>query len=241
MKKIFVLAFCILLTLAGVAGCGAEHLDVIPIAGDAPKPAAHEEPVPAAEPVSAVDTVSAPINNNTSERVDLGCCVTDILTRETALLGENNVTHVTDDFILTLSTSKHTYNTSENIEIWGTLEYIGDKDFIEIWSGCPFMMFSISGGSEIRVGNVLSGMSIDVLVSSILERGKVYHFEYQKSGGWSADDPNVEYWDDFFSTDDLQLLEGEYTLTLQGRFGLSENTLESKSGLKVTLTFEVVP
>jgi len=177
--------------------------------------------------------------NLDAERVDLGCCVTEIAVRDTALLGENSVTYTSDDFVMTLNSDRYTYSATDIIIIWGTLEYVGDNDTIEIWHGCPFMLFRTEGGKEIDFGSVMGTFTASVLVSSVLEKGRVYHFDHQKSGGWGADDPNAEYWANFFSTKDLFLPEGEYTITLRGAFGLTERTQESASGLIAELRIEV--
>ena len=173
------------------------------------------------------------------ETVDLGCCVTDIGISETVVLGANSVIYVYNDFIMTLNSDRHIYSTADVIRIWGTLEYVGDYDSIEIWHGCPFMIFSISGGDEFDFGMALGGAVIDILASSVLERGIVYHFAYQKSGGWSADDPHAEFWEAFFSEPDLLLPAGEYTIVLSGGFSLSERVLGSESGLRAELNIRV--
>jgi hypothetical protein len=159
--------------------------------------------------------------------VDLGCCVKDIKVREIALLGANSVTHTNNNFIMTLNSDKEVYKTTDIINIWGTLEYIGDNDTIEIWHSCPFMLFSITDGKNFDI----DGVAVDILASSVLEKNKVYHFDYQKSGGWSADDPNAKYWEDFFKEKDLLLPKGKHTITLNGGFSLSERVIDSKSGL----------
>jgi hypothetical protein len=174
------------------------------------------------------------------ERVDLGCCVTGILVRETAYLGANSATHAANDFIITLNSDKLVYTTSDIIRIWGTLEYVGEYDTIEIWSGCPFMIFTVAGGSEIDFGGVLGTATTDVLVSSVLERGKAYHFVFQKSGGYSADDPDAEFWRMFFSDERLIMPTGEYSISLYGAFSLSESISDSRSGLMAELTIVVL-
>jgi len=174
-----------------------------------------------------------------AERVDLGCCVTDIVVLKQALVGVNSATHVNNDFIMTLNTDSHIYSPTDVIRIWGTLEYTGDNNSVEIWHSCPFMIFSIAGGNELDFGSVMSGFRVDILVTSVLKKDGVYHFEYQKSGGWSADDPNVEYWENFFNEKDLVLPVGEYTITLNGDFGFSERVTDSASGLSAELSFVV--
>ena len=169
--------------------------------------------------------------------VDLGCCVKDIMVRETAVLGANTVTHASNGFIMTLNSDKKVYKTTDIINIWGTLEYVGDNDFIEIWHSCPFMLFSISDGNNFDIG----GMTIDILTSSILHKNRVYHFDYQKSGGYNENAPDAEYWRNFFSEPDLLLPKGEYTIKLHGHFGLTERTVESRSGLVCELPIIVEP
>ena len=169
--------------------------------------------------------------------VDLGCCVKNIAVRETPVIGANSVTHVSNDFIMTLNSDKKVYKTTDIINIWGTLEYIGDNDTIEIWHGCPFMLFSVSDGNKYDLG----GMTIDILTTSVLQKNRVYHFEYQKSGGYSADAPDAEYWRNFFSEPDLLLPVGEYTVTLHGGFSLSERVIDSRSGLLCELKITVEP
>ena len=211
MKK-FVVLFAIVLLFA-LAGC--------------------DNPIEEIEPQGEADVFSS------LERVDLGCCVVNIAVSETALLGANSVTHSYNDFIMTLNSDRHTYSTADVISIWGTLAYVGDYDRIEIWHGCPFMIFSISGGDELDFGMALGGAVSEILVSSVLERGIVYHFVYQKSGGWSADDPNAAFWEAFFSEADLLLPVGEYVITLSGGFSLSEQVLGSESGLRAELNIRV--
>ena len=179
------------------------------------------------------------VEYHTVERVDLGCCVTEIEVRDTALLGANSITDNSNGFIMTLNSDRHSYSTADTIKIWGTLEYVGNKERIEIWHGCPFMHFSIAGGDERDFGRVLGGGQADVLASSIMEKGRVYHFDYQKSGGWSANDPDAEYWKNFFNEKDLLLPVGEYTVSLGGVFSLSDRVLGSESGLKAELKIKI--
>jgi hypothetical protein len=166
-----------------------------------------------------------------AKRVDLGCCMTKIAVRDEALLGANSVSHNNDNFIMTLNSNRRAYSTTDIIRIWGTLEYVGESDTIEIWSGCPFMQFSIAGGDELDFGSVLIGGQFDVFVTSVLEKGRVYHFDYQKSGGWSGDDPNSAYWENFFSEKDLMLPVGVYTVTMVGIFSYNDRVFGCESGL----------
>ena len=191
------------------------------------------------------DTHNHWVYNHCEERnpilgiADVGWREGGIAFRETALLGGNSVTHRYNDFIMTLNADRRTYSTSDSINIWGTLEYIGDYDTKKIWHGCPPMLFLISGGDEIDFGNHVGGGVRAILKASVLERGKVYHFEYQKCVRWNADDPNAEFWENFAREEELLLPVGEYTITLIGGFSLSESVSDSESGLKAELTIVV--
>ena len=167
------------------------------------------------------------------EIVDLGCCATNIVVRETPLLGINSVTYKSDDFIMTLNSDRKVYAATDVINIWATLEYIGDYDAVEIWHGCPFMVFSISDGGRFNLG----GITFDILDSSVLQRGRAYHFDYQKSGAWDGDAPDAEFWENFFREPDLMLPEGEYTIILRGSF----KVLNRESGLVAELPITVTP
>ena len=175
-----------------------------------------------------------------AKRVDLGCCVVEVAVRDTPLIGANSVKHITSDFVMTLNAEGHTFNTSDAIRIWGTLEYIGENDVIEIWRGCPFMLFSIGGGGKIDFTDIVVGYQFLLQTSSVLERGRVYHFEFQKSGGWSQEDPNAEFWENFFAQEDLVLPAGEYVIALRGEFRLTKNTPEGASGLFAELKISVI-
>jgi hypothetical protein len=169
------------------------------------------------------------------ETVDLGCCVKGIKISDTAHLGVNSVSHVTEDFIMTLNTDKTVYGTSDDIRIWGTLEYIGGGDEITIWHGCPFMHYTVSDGDKFHLG----WFQYDILDSSTLKRGVVYHFEYAKSGGWDGNSPEADYWRAFFDQEGLFLHEGEYTVTLYGAFSMNDRIRGSESGLRCVLRFTV--
>ena len=194
-------------------------------------------PDPADEP--GIVEIENDDTNPVIEIVDLGCHVVNIAVRERALTGANSVTHASGDFIMTLNTDRRTYRAADVIRIWGTLEYVGDQDAIEIWHACPFMIFSISGGGEIDVGWNLGGFVSDILASSVLERGRVYHFEYQKSGGFDPSGPMAEFWENFFKEEDLRLPPGEYTVTLIGGFSLSDRIAGYESGLRAELAITV--
>jgi len=133
-------------------------------------------------------------------------------------LGENRITHSTDEFELTLFSDKKVYKTTDAIQIWATLEYIGDKDFVTVWSGYPHIIFNITDGKDFNSG----GWVWDVLIETVLEKDESYHYGYQKSGGFDADAPDASFWESFYQERNLYLPEGEYTISVHGAFSSVE-------------------
>ena len=139
-------------------------------------------------------------------------------------------------FELELYSDKETYKTTDKIKLWATLKYIGNNDQIKIWHGDPYISFYISDGKEFNTGGAIQ----DLLTSTILEKDKIYNFDYSKNGGYSEDDSKADYWREFYAQKDLYLEEGEYTVKVSGAFSLTEDTEKSKSNLSKELKIKVV-
>ena len=151
-------------------------------------------------------------------------------------LATHTASHISDDFILSIFSDKEVYSTADSIQVWATLEYIGDYDEITIWHSLPAIIFTITDGNAFN----MDGLVADVLEKTILQRGEVYRFEFQKSGGWSADDPDADFWQRFFLEEDLRLPAGEYAITVIGGFSLTERMMDSPSGLRAELNIRIV-
>jgi len=144
--------------------------------------------------------------------------------------------HTANDFMLNLFADQRVYRTTDAIQIWATLEYIGEYDEITIWHSVPSIIFTITDGNTFDMG----GSVVDVLEETVLQKGEVYRFEFQKGGGWSADDPDADFWQSFFAEADLRLPAGEYTIAVIGGFSLTERMIDSPSGLRAELSIRVV-
>jgi len=159
----------------------------------------------------------------------------------TAALSDENLPQskscVQNDFEMILYTDKAVYTTTDIVQVWATLEYIGKEDAITIWSGDPFMVFSFTDGKGF---NNLGTPGIDVLKSTILGKGEIYIFNYQKSVVVYEDSPDADFWREFAKDPELRLPAGTYTISLKGDFGLTENVMEHPSGLLCELIIEVV-
>jgi hypothetical protein len=140
-----------------------------------------------------------------------------------------------DGFEVKLFSDKEVYKSTDAIQIWATLEYIGDEDVVTIWHGYPYMGFSLTDGKDFNV----EGIALLVSVSTEIEKGIVYHFYYQKNGGWDANAPDASFWEDFYKEKDLILPAGDYTVTVRSDFSLSNESFDSESGLSCELRIKV--
>lgn len=154
---------------------------------------------------------------------------------EEGAAGEISSTAEANGFVLTLYADKAGYRTDEEIHIRATLEYTGEGNSVTIWHGEPYISFSISDGKDFDSG----GLQLAVLTSTRLEKGKVYEYGYTKSGGYSADDPDAAFWEEFYASDALKLPAGSYTVTVSGMFYLTEALRPEDKGPSASLQITV--
>jgi hypothetical protein len=131
-------------------------------------------------------------------------------------------------FELNLYSDKQVYKTTDKIKLWATLKYVGNKEQIKIWHSNPCIGFSIIDGNKFKPGCIYD----DILTSTILIKDKLYKFDYVKSGAYSEDDPDADFWRKFLNEKDLYLPSGEYTIQAGGAFDLDENGTESSNMIK---------
>jgi hypothetical protein len=140
-----------------------------------------------------------------------------------------------ENFELYLYTDKQTYTQSDKIHIWSTLQYTGSEDSIQIWHSIPYIVFKITDGKEFTICTPTQ----DYRKTTILKKNQLYTFEYVKSGAYDNDSPSAPFWRSFFAEKDLHLPAGEYTITVQGNFSVSQDLLESNNlcvDQKITVT-----
>lgn len=142
-------------------------------------------------------------------------------------LNESNPGQPMEPFELKLFSDKPVYKTTERINIWATLKYVGNKTGIRIWHGDPGIVFGISDEKDFN----LEGMRFTILTSSYVKRNKLYTYNYKKSGSYDENDPKAEFWRNFYSEKDLFLPEGEYRIRAMGTFSLS---IESINEIRVS-------
>jgi len=137
-------------------------------------------------------------------------------------------------FELKLYSDKQVYKSTDKIQIWATLKYVGSKNQITIWHGDPSINFYISDGKAFNTGGIIS----TILTSTTLERDKLYRFNYAKSGGYANDDSNADFWKKFYSEKDMILPEGEYEVKVVGTFSISKEDI-SNGGVSDKINIKV--
>ncbi len=123
---------------------------------------------------------------------------------------------------------------NEEIKVYSTIEYIGENDSIKIWSGEPYFHHMIYDGKKYINDSVV----LDVLKETVLKKGEVYTMPFSKSGGFTQEDPDAKFWEQYFSEKELKLPAGDYTFTATTDFwldaGLKEEvTLKTEFKVKV--------
>jgi len=139
-------------------------------------------------------------------------------------------------FELKLYVDKNTYSTEGIIQCYATVEYVGDKDSITIYSSDPLVGFGLKDDKYFDGGYAVN----DVLISTTFKKGEIVRFDYMKSGGWSGDDTNADFYKKFFAEKELILPAGNYEISasIDGSFD-SDDMLGTKYKQTVKTTIKV--
>ena len=119
-----------------------------------------------------------------------------------------------DSFRIILYSEKDIYSDIEEVIIWGTIEYIGLEDSIDIHSGAPYMGFDVESEGVPFIQNLV----LTLLMTTTLEKGEVHEFPLTKSGGFSEDDEDADFWREFYTEERMIFPKGEYQLTFSTGF-----------------------
>jgi len=156
---------------------------------------------------------------------------------------DNNIKYKTNKYIsyenndglfkVTLFIEDGVHTSKKHIDIFSTIEYVGNDDSIKIWHGLPYFNYTIFDGEHYYS----EGITETILTHTVLKKGQVYTKPFSKSGGWSNNDPDAEYWESYYMDKELKLPPGKYTLVAYCDFGLSEDDLNYEN--KIEIIFEV--
>ncbi|AKL95053.1 hypothetical protein CACET_c16040 [Clostridium aceticum] len=161
-----------------------------------------------------------------------GACSQYETTQEAQSANDHIFTAENENFLIKTYINKLDFKDNEEISMYSTIEYIGEEDDITIWSGEPYFHYTIHNGQEY----FNEGLTLDILKTTVLEKGEVYILPFSKSGGYCANDPNANFWKNYYAQKELKLPKGEYFFTAYTGFSLDKEQIE-----KVTLkiAFEV--
>ncbi|MDQ3407687.1 MAG: hypothetical protein M3472_05965 [Chloroflexota bacterium] len=118
-------------------------------------------------------------------------------------------------FSLSIQADRGHYAADAPIEIDTTLRYIGDARTTVTSSGAGLVVFSIEqldGPVDASAGRDLDCARFDY------RPGEEEPVEFQKSGGYSNDDPMADFWRTFFTDPQLRLPAGEYRITARANY-----------------------
>lgn len=141
-----------------------------------------------------------------------------------------------DLFELTIYLDKNSYSAEETIFCYATLEYIGEEDNITVYSSDPLVGFGIKDNKYFDGGYAVN----DVLIRTSFQKGQIVKYDFTKSGGWDAEDPNAEFYEKYFTDPNLVLPAGDYEVSATINCALDESDiLGSKYKQTVTVLFKV--
>ena len=143
-------------------------------------------------------------------------------------------------FELVITASQNRYRVNQPVQVATRLTYVGPKKQIKIThSGGGAVIVSLEqldgpfdpgGGSDASCGG------------SVLEAGMPVDAAYQKSGGWSGEDPMADRYKAFFADPLVRLEPGAYRFTAHADFyegGCGEGG--AQHDIVASVTVEVVP
>jgi hypothetical protein len=142
---------------------------------------------------------------------------------------------VYEPFEITLYTNKKKYKITDAVKIWATLKYIGSKKTIKVSAIDPYITIILTDGKTFNVGGLVS----TVLTYSTVEykKNQAIRYNFQKNGGYSADDPKASYWKKFFKEKDLYLPEGKYSIEIGCSLANEKSVnLESFKSMKLNIS-----
>lgn len=141
---------------------------------------------------------------------------------ESAEIEEKNIADTTfnDDYVLTIIVKEFDDESYKPINCYATLTYTGNSP-ITIYHSDPLVVFGIEDDKYFDNGYTRN----DLLLNTTFEPNEEVQFEFQKNGGWSADDPNASFYETFYKDKELKLPKGEYSLSANLSYSLDQNNI----------------
>jgi hypothetical protein len=141
------------------------------------------------------------------------------------------------DFRLTITAPRATWDSDEVIEVEATLEYLGDEEVVSLWG---------SGAGVVNFGLVEE--SGDRRMDPVWEADCGPHeitpdeplgFPFTKSGSYSEDDPDADFWEAYFADPELRLPAGEWQVFAQASFDPGETCTATPTEMTASIVLTV--
>ncbi|SDB83329.1 hypothetical protein SAMN05421734_101299 [Pelagirhabdus alkalitolerans] len=142
-----------------------------------------------------------------------------------------------DDFIFRLVTEQEAYDESEEVNLFGEIEYVGEEEEVTILHASSAVFFLI----EEKVRGYEIGSTVeDIGLSTTLEQGEVHREPYEKSGGYSQgeDQDYIDFVEDFMEREGFP--RGFYEINARTDFTVEqENGASERIEMEATVDFKV--
>jgi len=155
---------------------------------------------------------------------------------ESAAVRQARAETVEGNFRLAINAGRATYQAGEPIEMEAALTYGGPEPEVRVWgSGSGVVHFAIE---QVNGPLAMGPAATDDCVPHQMLRGQPTAVPFTKSGGFSADDPDADFWRDFFTDPQLRLPAGQWRVIAKASFlgpdcSLPETALDA--GVTITV------
>lgn len=139
-------------------------------------------------------------------------------------MAEPKLAHRDDIFEMKLNIDKTAFKVGEPIDLSASLTYVGEEESITVWgSSSAKVIFTITDGKDFT----MDGIATMDLVPLKIARGETLEYPFFKSGGYSPDGQDAEFWKKFYSEKELLLPAGTYLISAHCNFSLTEEVVDS--------------
>ena len=126
-----------------------------------------------------------------------------------------------DDFVITFQ-MPDAARTDEPVALGSTLTYSGPQDAVTIWSsGAGPIAYSVK---QMDGPLLFEAVTPGNCVPHDMIRGETYWIPYVKGGAYDPEGPNADAYRKFFSTQDLRLPAGEWSVEARLNISVDECT-----------------
>ncbi len=140
-----------------------------------------------------------------------------------------------EEFEITIFIDKESYAVGEAIECYAQLKYLGSEP-ITVYSGNPLLGFGVKDDVYFDGGYVID----ENLVYNEFEPGETLRVEFSKSGGYTSDDPLVDFYKAYYVDSAFILPAGVFEISANINYSLDvEDMIGSKRVLFVSVVVTV--